>query len=185
MICCCKLRTKGKYTNATLISVYTPPEDNEINIKEYFYDELQRVLEGTPRSDAVRILGDLNAKLGREEIYSNISGKYTFHNITSPNGELLAECVIANNMVVMSTQFQHKEIHKGIWTAPNHNTVNQIDHVIINASKKDLIEDVRTMRGPNIDTDHYHVKTVIRQKVPIAYRRKKLSYEEMEQDHIA
>jgi exonuclease III len=46
----CKLRIKGKYTNATLISVYDPPEDNEINIKEHFYDELQRVLEGTPRS---------------------------------------------------------------------------------------------------------------------------------------
>jgi hypothetical protein len=34
------------------------------------------------------MLGDLNAKLGREEIYSNISGKYTLHNITSPNGKL-------------------------------------------------------------------------------------------------
>jgi exonuclease III len=125
----CKLRIKEKYTNAVLISVYAPPED------EHFYDELQRVLEGTPRSDAGIILGDLNAKLGREEIYSNISGKYTLHNIASPNGELLAEFVIANNMVVMSTQFQHKEIHKGTWTAPDHNTVNQIDHVIINASK--------------------------------------------------
>ncbi|PNF27457.1 hypothetical protein B7P43_G12954 [Cryptotermes secundus] len=99
------------------------------------------------------ILGDLNAKLGREEIYSNISGKYTLHNVTSPNGELLVEFIIANNMVIMSTQFQHKEIHKGTWRAAEHNTVNQIDHVIINASKKDLTEDVRTMREPNLDSD--------------------------------
>jgi hypothetical protein len=65
-------------------------------------------------------------------------------------------------VVIMSTQFQHKEIHKGTWIAPDHNTINQIDHVIINASKKDLIEDLRTMRGPNIDSDHHLVKTVIR-----------------------
>jgi hypothetical protein len=48
-------------------------------------------------------------------------------------------------MVIMSTQCQHKEIHKGTWIARDHNTFNQIDHVIINESKRDLIENVRTM----------------------------------------
>jgi exonuclease III len=73
----CKLRIKRIYTNATLISVYPPPEDNKIKIKVHSYDELQRVLEGTRKSDAAKILGDLIAKLGREEIYCNISGKCT------------------------------------------------------------------------------------------------------------
>jgi exonuclease III len=39
----CKLRIKGKYSNVTLISVYAPPEGHNINFKEHFYDDLQRV----------------------------------------------------------------------------------------------------------------------------------------------
>ena len=43
---------------------------------------------------------------------------------------------IENNMTVMSTQFQHKTIHKGTWILPDLTTVNQIDHILINAKKK-------------------------------------------------
>jgi hypothetical protein len=51
----------------------------------------------------------------------------------------------------MSAQFQHKQIHKGTWLSQDQVTLNQIDHVMINRKKKELIEDVKTMRGPNID----------------------------------
>jgi len=48
-------------------------------------------------------------------------------------------------------------------------TLNQIDHVLITSKKKDLIEDVRTMRGPNIDSDHYLLKIIVNQKLPKIY----------------
>ena len=72
----------------------------------------------------------------------------------------------------MSTQFQHKKIHKDTWMSPDNNTITQIDHVIIKNSKKEIIEDVKTMRGPNIDSDHYLVKFVINQKLPRIYYKK-------------
>jgi hypothetical protein len=37
---------------------------------------------------------------------------------------------------------------------------------MVNSSKKELIEDVRSMRGPNIDSDHFLVKTIFNQKLP-------------------
>jgi hypothetical protein len=73
----------------------------------------------------------------------------------------------------MSTQFQHKQIHKGTWKSPNHIIINQIDHVLVNQNKKEIIEDVRTLRGPNIDSDHYLLKTTLKQKL-LNINKKKL-----------
>ena len=46
--------------------------------KEQFYEHLQSVVDEVPKHDIVIILGDLNAKLGKEQVYSNITGKHTF-----------------------------------------------------------------------------------------------------------
>jgi len=72
----------------------------------------------------------------------------------------------------MSTNFQHKRIHKITWLSPDQNTATQIDHMIINANKKGVIEDVRSMRGPNIGTDHFLVKAVINQKLSAIHKNK-------------
>jgi uncharacterized protein (DUF2236 family) len=72
----------------------------------------------------------------------------------------------------MSTQFQHKKIHKGTWLAPDQMKLNQRDHVLINSKKKELIQDVRTVRGPNIDSDHYLLKIIVNQKLPKIYLKK-------------
>jgi hypothetical protein len=76
-------------------------------------------------------------------------------------------------MTIMSAQFQHKFIHKGTWISSDENTVSQIDHVMINSSKKELIEDVRSMRGLNIDSDHFLVNTKFNQKLPAVYKIKR------------
>ena len=47
---------------------------------------------------------------------------------------MLCEFAFANNVIMMSTQFQHKQIHKATWIPPSQNTINQIDHVFIKAN---------------------------------------------------
>jgi endonuclease/exonuclease/phosphatase family metal-dependent hydrolase len=163
--CLCKIRVKGKYNNITLKNAYTHTEDKTEDIKEQFYDDLQSMVDKVPKSDIIIILGDVNAKLGKESAYQKITGKYTLHEETNRNGELLCDFAAANNMIVMSTQFQHKQIiHKGTWRSPDH-IINQIDHVLVNQNKKEIIEDVRTLRDPNIDSDHYLLKTTLKQKL--------------------
>ena len=161
----CKIRIKSKYHNLTLINMYAPTEDKTDAEKEKFYDDLQTIIDRTLKSDTVIVLGDANAKLGKEDLYTEVSGKHTLHELSNSNGEVLLEFALGNNLKVMSTQFQHK-IHKGTWLAPDQMTLNQTDHVLINSEKKDLIEDVRTLRGPNIDSDHYLLKIIVNQKLP-------------------
>jgi len=72
----------------------------------------------------------------------------------------------------MSSQFQHKKNLKGTWLPPDQKTLNQIDHVLTNREKKELVEDVRTMRGSNIDSDHYLLKKIANQNLPKIYLKK-------------
>jgi hypothetical protein len=50
--------------------------------------------------------------------------------------------------------------------------LNQINHILITSKTKEFIEDVRTMRGPNIDSDHYLLKIIVNQKLPKIYYKK-------------
>jgi len=51
------------------------------------------------------ILGDLNAKIGKEKAYESVTGKNILHDISNQNGEMVCNFAIENNLTVMSTQF--------------------------------------------------------------------------------
>jgi exonuclease III len=121
----CKLRIKGKYNSITLINLYAPTEDHTEETKEQFYDNLQYLLDKTPKNDTIIILRDVNAQLGKERFYNEVTGQHTLHEETNINGELLCEFAYANNMVVMSTNFQHKRMYKITWLPPDQNTASQ------------------------------------------------------------
>ena len=78
----CKLKIKGKYNNITLINVHAPTEEHT---EEQFYDNLQYLLDKTPKSDIIIILGDVNTQ------ENEVTGQHTLHEETNINGELLCE----------------------------------------------------------------------------------------------
>jgi len=87
------------------------------------------------------------------------------HNVSNENGEMVANYAISNDMFLLSTHFQHKKIHIGMWTSPDLQTTRQIDHVMVGKEKMRLIQDVRSKRGYNCDSDHFLVQIKIRQKL--------------------
>jgi hypothetical protein len=101
-----------------------------------------------------------------------VTGQHTLHEETNRNGEPSCEFAYANSMVLMSTNFQHKRIHKITWLSPDQNTASQIYRIIINANRKGVIEDVSSMRGPNIDSDRFIVKAVIKQTLSVIHQKK-------------
>jgi exonuclease III len=66
-------------------------------IKEQFYEDLQKAVDNTPKGDTIIILGDVNTRVGKEDTYRGVTGQYILHKNTSGNGELLCEYAILNN----------------------------------------------------------------------------------------
>lgn len=161
----CKIRLKGRFRNITMISAYAPTEDKDIEIKETFYDNLMRECNNVPKYDLIIIMGDFNAKIGKEDFVSSVAGKYTLHEETNENGKLLCQMAMAQSLVVRSTCFNHKNVHKGTWKVPGTEQLNQIDHILSSYRHAKSIIDVRSCRGPNCDSDHYLVKAVLRERI--------------------
>ena len=59
---------QGKPFNITVIQIYAPTSNAEEAEVEWFYEDLQDLLELTPKKDVLFIIGDLNAKVGGQEI---------------------------------------------------------------------------------------------------------------------
>ena len=69
------VRLQGKPFNIIVIQVYVPTSNAEEAEVEWFYENLQDLLELTPKKDVLFIIGDWNAKVGRQETHG-VTGKF-------------------------------------------------------------------------------------------------------------
>jgi hypothetical protein len=77
------------------------------------------------------LLGDFNAKVGREDIFKPTIGNESLHETSNDNRVRVVNLATSKNLVVKSTMFPHHKIHKYIWTSPDGKTHNQIDHILV------------------------------------------------------
>ena len=69
------VRFQGKPFNITVIQVYAPTNNVEKAEVEQFHEDLQDLLELTPKKEILFIIGDWNAKVGSQEI-PGVTGKF-------------------------------------------------------------------------------------------------------------
>ena len=76
------------------------------------------------------ILGDFNAKMGRENIFKPTVGNESLHQDSNDNDVRIVNFATSKNLVVKSTMFPHQNIHMYTWTSPDGKTQNQIDQIL-------------------------------------------------------
>ena len=105
---------QGKPSNITEIQVYAPSSNTEEVEFEWFYEDLQYLLELTPKEDVLFIIRDWNAKLGSQEI-PGVTGKFGL-GVQNEAGQRLIEFCQENALVIANTLFQQHKRRLYTWT---------------------------------------------------------------------
>ena len=111
------VRFQGKPLNITVIQVYAPTSNTEEAEVERFYEDLQDLLELTPKKDVLFIIWDWNAKVGSQET-PGVTGKFGL-GIWNEAGQRLIEFCQENALVITNTLFQQHKRRLYTWTSPD------------------------------------------------------------------
>ncbi|XP_055384167.1 uncharacterized protein LOC129613882 [Condylostylus longicornis] len=149
----CYIKLKGRFQNISIVSVYAPKNDTNDEIKDEFYDKLDTLCSKISRNDLIIIMGDFNAKIGREDFVQYIGGRHSLHKETNENGMRICNFAMSNRLHISSISFPHKNIHKHTWKIPGRRGCNQIDHVLVDKRHATSITDVSDFRRINWNSD--------------------------------
>jgi len=158
---------RGRWLNFIVVNVHAPSEEKRDEAKDSFYEELEQVFDHFPKYHMKMLLGKFNAKVGRENSFKPTIGRESPHQDSNDNGVRLVNFATSQYLVVKSTMFPHRNIHKYTWTSPDGKTHNQIGHVLIDRRWNSNVLDVRSFRGADCDTDHYLVIAKFRERLAV------------------
>ena len=111
-----------------MIQVYAPTSNAEEAEVEWFYEDLQDLLELTPKKDVLCITGDWNAEVGSQET-PGVIGKFGL-GIQNEAGQRLIEFCQENALVIANTLFQQHKRRLYTWTTPDGQHRNQTDYIL-------------------------------------------------------
>ena len=170
--------------NITVIQVYVPTSNAEDAEVERFYEEdLQDLLELTPKKDVLFITGDWNAKVGSQET-PGVTGKFGLGMRNEP-GQRLTQFCQENALVIANTlRQQHKRrLHTG--TSPDGQHQNQIDYILCSQRWRNSTQSTKTRPGADCGSDHEFLIAKFRLKLkkagkttrPFRYDLNKIHYD--------
>jgi len=154
---------QGKPFNSSVIQVYAPTSNTEEAEVELFYEDLQDLLELTPKKDVLFIIQDWNAKVGSQES-PGVTGKFGL-GMRNEAGQILLEFCQENALVIANTLFQQHKRRLYTWTSPDGQHRNQIDYILCSQRWRSSIESTKTRPAADCGSDHEFLITKFRLKL--------------------
>ena len=111
------VRFQGKPFNIKVTQDYAPTSNAEEAEVDWFYEDLQDLLELTPKKDVLFIIRDWNEKVGIQEI-PGVTGKFGL-GIQNESGQRLIQFCQENALVIANTLFQQNKRRLYTWTSPD------------------------------------------------------------------
>ena len=132
-------------SNFTLTQVYSPTSNAEESEVEWFYEDLQDLIELTPQKDVLFIIADWNAKVGSQAL-PGVTGKFSL-GVRNEAGQRLIEFFQEIKLVIANTLFQQHKRRLDTWTSPEGQHRNQIDYILCSQRWRSSIQSAKTRPG--------------------------------------
>ena len=146
------VRFQGKSFNITVIQVYAPTSNAEKAEVEWFCEDLQDLLELTPKKDVLFIVEDWNTKVGSQEIPA-VTGKFGL-GVQNEAGQRLTQFGQDNALAIANTLFQQHTIRLYTRTSSDGRPQNQIDYILCSQTWRSSIQSAKTRPGADCGSDH-------------------------------
>ena len=143
---------QGKPFNITVIQLYAPTSNAEEAEVEWFYEDLQDLLELTPKKDVLFIIDECNAKVGSQET-PGVTGKFGL-GIWNEAGQSLIEFCQENGPVIANILFQQHKRRLYTWTSPDGQHRNQIDYILCSQRCRSSIQSTKRRPEADCGSDH-------------------------------
>ena len=117
-----------------------------------FYEDLQDLLELTPKKDALFIVGDWNAKAGSQGT-PGVTGKFGLR-MQNEAGQTLIEFCQENALVIANTLFQQHKRRLYTWTSPDGLQRNKIDYILCSQRWRSSIQSTKTRPGADCGSNY-------------------------------
>jgi len=134
-------RFQGKPFNITVSQVYAPTSNAEEAEVGQFYEDLEDLLELTPKKDVLFVIRDWNAKVGSQET-PDVTGKFGL-GVQNEAGKRLTEFCLDNALIIANTLFQQHKRRLYTWTSPDGQHQNQIDYVLCSQRWRSSIQSAK------------------------------------------
>ena len=142
----------GKPFNITVIQAYAPTSNAEEAEVERCYEDLQDLLELTPKKDVLFITGDWNAKVGSQET-PGVTGKFGL-GVLNEAGQRLIEFCQENALVIANILFKQNKRRLYTWISPDGQQRNQTDYILCSQRWRSSIQSAKTRLGADCGSDH-------------------------------
>jgi hypothetical protein len=86
---------------------------------------MEHIFDKFPKYNVKILLG------GREIVFEPTIGNESLHKISNDNGVRVVNFATSKNLIIKSTMFPHRNIHKYAWISPDGKTHSQFDHILI------------------------------------------------------
>ena len=154
---------QGKLFNITVIQAYVPTNNAEEAEVERFCEDLEDLLELTPKKDVLCIIGDWNAKVGSQET-PGVTGKFGL-GVQNEAEQRQTRFCQENALVRLNTLFQQHKRRLYTWTSPDGQHQNQIDYILCSQRWRSSIQSAKTRPGANCGSDHELLTAKFRPKL--------------------
>lgn len=156
-----KVELKYRASVKTIIAVYGPSEDEKVEKKDRFWEDLSLAVEAA-RGEII-VAGDINGRVGKADQTYTVIGKHG-EEARNNNGKRLLDFCTTYDMIVANTFYQHRDIHKYTRVEANRGERSIIDYILVERQNRSMIRDVAVKRGYEINSDHYLVVAEIKSK---------------------